>query len=213
MTFDEMILILKTRKSVDEINKRREDIAGVIPKVRIMFDYDQKNRYHQYDLWMHSLHTVVGLPRNLPDDFLYLAALLHDIGKPDSRCDGKKANDTDMHYYGHPERSMEIVRDEIIPQLINDGVKLSYEDQRRLIYYVHNHDDRVSLRPKTIRRHTQIASYDEFKKLMYLEVADAKAHVQLPIIQERVDTCTRLAGKEGLEIWESIKNNKTDWAE
>ena len=33
---------------------------------------------------------------------LYLAALLHDIGKPDCPCRGTKPEDTNMRYYGHP---------------------------------------------------------------------------------------------------------------
>ena len=46
-----------------------------------MFDYDQMNKAHQYDLWMHCIHTVLEIPKNIDDDMLYLSALLHDIGK------------------------------------------------------------------------------------------------------------------------------------
>ncbi len=108
MEFAELIKILKTAEMVEEIDAYREQIAQWFPKVRTTFDYDQKNKAHQYDLWIHCLHTVVNLPRRLEDDMLYMAAMLHDIGKPDCQVAGKREDDMDMHYYGHPEKSYEI---------------------------------------------------------------------------------------------------------
>ncbi|MBQ7776308.1 MAG: HD domain-containing protein, partial [Lachnospiraceae bacterium] len=196
MQFEEIIVMLKTATDAEKINACREAIAEWLPKVRIMFDYDQKNSAHQYDLWMHCVHTVIGLPRNLEDDMLYLAALLHDIGKPDCQVAGKRENDTNMHYYGHPVRSMEIVRDEVIPTLLQKGVDLSEDDRRRLIYYVAHHDDRMSLRLYHLREHLNIpVTLEEFQKLMLLEVSDAKAHVQIPIVALRAETCEKLAGE------------------
>ena len=144
----ELLDLLKYSQNPEEIDSKRGEIAEWIPIVSRMFEYDQNNSYHQYDLWMHSIHTVLGLDKNIDDDMLFLAALLHDIGKPDCRCKGKKEDDLDSHYYGHPERSEEIVRDEVVPTLIEKGVSLSEDDIYRLLYYVKHHDDRVSLRIK-----------------------------------------------------------------
>ena len=47
-----------------------------------------------------------------------------------------------------------------------------------------------------------MASFDEFRNLMLLQVADAKAHVQLPIVAERVEVCSALAGKEGESLYQ-----------
>ena len=90
MGLDELLLLLKTAKTAEEINLQKEEIAKLISAVRIMFDYDQKNKAHQYDLWMHSLHVVCNLPRNMENDMLYLSALLHDIGKSESQCRGNQ---------------------------------------------------------------------------------------------------------------------------
>lgn len=205
MQFEELVQLLKTAEDVQEIDKHREDIAQWIPKVRTMFEYDQKNSAHQYDLWMHCVHTVVGLPRNLEDDMLYLAALLHDIGKPDCQVKGKRPDDRDMHYYGHPLRSREIVETEVIPFLLEKGTNLSEEDRQRLIYYVEHHDDRMSLRLKHVREHMNIpVSFETFQKLMHLEVSDALAHVQIPVVAERVQVCSALAGEEGRKLYEQI---------
>ena len=80
MSLKELIELLKTAKTAEEIDKRREEIAGLIPQAAAMFDFDQNNHYHQYDLWKHCIHTVLYLPKDIDDDMLYLAALLHDIG-------------------------------------------------------------------------------------------------------------------------------------
>lgn len=78
-----------------------------------------------------------------------------------------------MHYYGRPKR-----------------IALSNDEKRRLIYYVEYHDDRMSLRMKHMRQHLYMgASLQEFQNLMKLQVADAKAHVMIPIVQQRIEIC------------------------
>ena len=135
---------------------------------------------------------------------LYLAALLHDIGKPDCQCSGKREDDPNKHYYGHPVRSMEIVRDSVFPELTAMGVCLTADECRRLLYYVEYHDDRVSLRQQHLQRHLQRASLEEFKKLMQLQVADAKAHIMLPVIEERIRICDTWAGSYADEMYSAI---------
>ena len=104
MKLSELLNVLKTAETAEKMDAGREEIAALIPAVRTMFGYDQKNSAHQYDLWMHSLHVVCNLPRRMENDMVYLAALLHDIGKPEAQCRGKREGDPDMHYYGHPEK-------------------------------------------------------------------------------------------------------------
>lgn len=197
--------LLKNATTYEEINEYRNTIIEHIPAVQIMFDYDQKNTSHQYDLWGHCVHTVLNLPKGIDDDMLYLAALLHDIGKPDCQCDGSKPDDTNKHYYGHPERSAEIVSETVLPYLEKIGVSLSEKDRKRLLYYVEFHDDRVSLRIKHLRRHLKMVSFEEFKKLMILQVADARAHVMIPIIEERVDVCSQWAGEHGEKMYKRLQ--------
>ena len=204
MTLEELLCLLKTADKVEFIDEQKENIAKLIPAIRNMFGNDQMNKAHQYDLWMHSLHVVCNLPGNLDDDFVYLAALLHDIGKPESRCRSPRENDSDMHYYGHPEKSAQIVRDEVIPMLKKSGFELSDIDVQRLLYYVRYHDDHVSVKLKHVRRHTKMVPFEQFQNLMKLQIADARAHVQLPVIAERVEICSRLAGEEGVKLYQRI---------
>lgn len=204
MKYTDLVKLLKTATTAEEIDLHRNEIAELIPQVQIMFGYDQKNHAHQYDLWMHCLHTVIGLDRGMEDDMLYLAAMLHDIGKPDCQVAGTREDDENMHYYGHPEHSAKIVQDKIISTLYEHGANLSFEDQMRLIYYVKYHDEHVSLRMKHLRRHLQKVSLDDFKKLMLLQVADAKAHVMLPFIEKRIEICEKLSGEYADYLQEQI---------
>ena len=190
MTWTELLYLLHVSNYVEDIDSRREAIAEWLPCVRTMFDYDQNNSYHQYDLWQHVIHTVLEIDKQIDDDMLYLAALLHDIGKPFCRCKGKNDNDVNFHYYGHPMKSEQIVREEVVPHLLSKGVILDSKDINRLLYYVLYHDDRISLREKHLKRHLKMVDVETFKKLMVLQVADAKAHVVCPIIQERIDICS-----------------------
>ena len=190
MKLSELLNVLKTAETAEEMDVRREEIAALIPPVRTMFGYDQKNSAHQYDLWMHSLHVVCNLPRRMENDMVYLAALLHDIGKPEAQCRGK--------------REGEIVRDIVVPELDRQGYVIPCFDVQELLYYVKYHDDHVSVKLKHVRRHTKMASFAMFQNLMLLQLADAKAHIQIPVIAERAEICGRLAGEEGRLLYQKI---------
>lgn len=205
MTLRELIQLLRRATDVREIDKYRDEIVELIPETKIMLNFNQQNYAHQYDLWEHSLQKVVGLPKDIEEDMVYLAALIHDIGKPDCQIYDERDGKVNMHYYGHPARSMEITRDQIIPGLIAKGEKLTDDEQRRLLYYVEYHDDRVSLKMKHLRRHLKLgASVTEFQTLMKLQVADAKAHVLIPIVQQRIEICEKLSGECAEELYREI---------
>ena len=206
MNLADLITILRESDSAADIDRYRPDIIQLIPKVKIMLDFNQQNYAHQYDLWEHCLQTVAGLSKDIDDDMVFLAAMLHDIGKPDCQTYDTRDGKVNMHYYGHPQRSMEIVKDAIIPELLSKGESLRDDEQRRLIYYVEYHDDRVSLRMKHLRRHLNMGvSLQEFQNLMRLQVADAKAHVLIPVVQQRIEICGKLAGEYGEELYRKIK--------
>ena len=206
MTFKELILLLRNSTFVEEIDQQRDEILKLIPKVGIMVGFDQQNYAHQYELWEHCLRTVIGLPKSIDDNMVFFAALIHDIGKPDCQTIGEKDGKISMHYYGHHAKSMEITRDEIIPYLISIGESLSEDEQRRLLYYVGYHDDRVSLKIKHLRRHMNLGvSLKEFQNLMKLQVSDAKAHVRIPIVEQRIEICEKLSGELSEQMYNEIK--------
>ena len=194
MDLSELVSMLKNAECAKDIDRKREEIGELVPAVKVMFDYDQQNYMHRFDLWMHSLHTAVNLPRNLEDDMLYLAALFHDIGKPESRCRSKRPEDRNTHYYGHPKKSVEIIDTIIIPDLDRKGYNISVREAR-------------------VRRYMEGVSFEEFQNLMLLQMADARAHVLHPMVVERIAICSMMAGKEGERIYRSCSEEKTDKTE
>lgn len=95
----ELLPLLCAPGAVPVLRQYREIFAVVLPELAPMFDFDQQNKHHLYDVWEHTLHTLEHIePR--PD--LRLVMLLHDCGKParfsiDFRGDG--------HFYGHAYES------------------------------------------------------------------------------------------------------------
>lgn len=84
------------------LDEYREIIAAFIPEIRSMFDLDQQNDYHIYDVWIHTLHVVSHIPA---DTILRLIAFFHDIGKPGTMT---VTEENWGHFYGHERHSADI---------------------------------------------------------------------------------------------------------
>lgn len=125
---DELFKILQTNVAARILKEmdRLKILEQVIPQVRVMYRVKQ-GTYHHLDVWPHSLETVVQLEHiyaegaRHPDIPLYLAetlgaartrgalmklgALLHDIGKPES----KRKQDNRTLFHGHERIGSQIV--------------------------------------------------------------------------------------------------------
>lgn len=80
-------------------------LAVVIPELEACVGV-QQNRFHRYDVWMHTLETLSRTGGGEEGDLrLRLAALLHDVGKPVAlRIDDQGRR----HFYGHDKAGAEI---------------------------------------------------------------------------------------------------------
>lgn len=92
---EELTALLCAPGAVEVLRQYRAIFAVVLPELAPMFDFDQHNKHHSYDVWEHTLHALEHIP---PRPDLRLVMLLHDCGKPerftvDFRGDG--------HFYGH----------------------------------------------------------------------------------------------------------------
>lgn len=102
-----------------------------------MGGYNQNNPHHVYDLWEHTKNTVIQvLKSDFYSDNLAIAALLHDIGKPD--CAMNKYGNT--VFYGHAKKSAEIAKE----LLTKWG--FCKKDIDEICFYISHHDDFINFK-------------------------------------------------------------------
>jgi len=106
-------------------------LSVIIPDLRPMIGYDQRNHHHHFDLWEHTVQTVENVPAE-PD--LRLAMLLHDTGKPAVCVLDDKG---EAHYRGHQAVSAEIA------DRVTEALRCDRETRDRVILLVRNHDLRM----------------------------------------------------------------------
>lgn len=150
--------------------------AKIIPEIAPMYKFDQKNKYHKYDLWEHTCHVVENIE---PTPALRLAALLHDIGKPKTFFE----NETGGHFYGHAHTSYEMTS-EILNRLKFDNKTKAYVEM--LVRY-HDGDIEPEI-PRIKKMLSQLGS--GFFDLIKLKKADTLA--QSDFLIYRIEELTNL---------------------
>ncbi|MBN2362238.1 MAG: HD domain-containing protein [Deltaproteobacteria bacterium] len=76
-------------------------LGQFLPELERCVGY-QQNKWHKYDVFEHTMKVLDEIqPGNLN---LRLAALLHDVGKPDTMSE----KDGERHFYDHEQKSSEI---------------------------------------------------------------------------------------------------------
>jgi len=149
---DELFKILAVARSHGVISRMGSAglLQSVFPELGTLMGCTQ-NRYHQYDVFNHTLHALAHLENLLIDPSqilpgsskllkitldetekrnLKLAMLLHDIGKPSTRTVDEKGN---VHFYGHGRRSAEMA--------VKTGyrLRLSTQDLRFTDFVIRHH--------------------------------------------------------------------------
>ena len=148
------------------------DVPGVfIPEILPMVGFDQRNKHHIYDVWQHTIRVIDGVP---PKDYLRLAALFHDMGKPPAFAIGE---DGQGHFHGHPKISCQIA-----------GEALSYfnsdnDTRHKVLELVKHHDTPVPTDKKGVKRFLNRMGEDLFFDLVALARADNLA--QSPEYRDR----------------------------
>ena len=79
----------------------------VFPELSLCVGVSQNKKYHKYDVFEHLL---VACDRVKPDLILRLAALMHDIGKPETRDEIVKGKSARITFYNHEVVSARIAK-------------------------------------------------------------------------------------------------------
>ncbi len=143
--------------------KYRQVIAHIIPEAKAMFDLDQRNPYHVYTVWDHTLHAVSHVKNTL---VLKLAAFFHDIGKPGSMTMGE---DGRGHFYRH-ELLSETLADHVMERLKYDNAT-----RKTVTTLVREHGIVFRPDPKQARRLLARLGEEQLRLLIELEYADVKS--------------------------------------
>ena len=123
---DELSAILVCDHAGSVIMKYRSIFFQIIPELEACDGFDQHNPNHCYDILGHICATVDNVE---PDLILRLAALLHDIGKPECFSLSESGRG---RFYGHMQSSCAMARSILcrlrFPQKIIDTVCLLVEN-------------------------------------------------------------------------------------
>jgi len=157
----ELKKLLAGPRAADVLREFRDVVAVFIPEIEPMFDFEQHNPYHVYDVWEHTLRTVEAVAST---PVLRLTMLLHDISKPECfAMDNKGVG----HFYGHPDRGAEKAR-QILRRLKFDNDTI--DDVYALVKY---HDIPFDPTVKIIRRRLRKIGKRRFQLLLEVKRADA----------------------------------------
>lgn len=173
----ELIPSVSPERVRDELTKFLESAACPSLGLRIMRDGDlldrvlpevargigvAQNRYHAYDVYEHNLRTLDATP---PGDLaLRLAALFHDVAKPQTRTvDGEET-----HFYGH-----ENVGAAIAAQVL-ERLRFSNDVVSTVTALVKHHMYAAdpALEAKSLRRFVRRIGTDELERQFALRAAD-----------------------------------------
>lgn len=135
-------------------------LEPLLPEVAALRGVEQPPEFHpEGDVWEHTLRVVDGLRE--PSGPLAWAALLHDIGKPDTfrRADR-------IRFHGHAERGVELAA------AICSRLRFSNADRRRVLELVGNHMKFMNLarmRPAKVQRFVRQPHFEEHLELHRLD--------------------------------------------
>lgn len=160
------------------------DVLGVfLPEILPCVRFDQRSRYHCFDVWEHTARAVEAAPA---DPILRWTMLLHDLGKPDTfTIDEKGAG----HFYGHYRESAKKA------ERIMDRLRFDNRSRKLILTLVERHDSELAMSGRSVRRN--LHRYGEEALRLLLQVKRADNLAQAPEFRDR---------QELLSQWEQLLN-------
>lgn len=132
----------------------------ILPEFDLCMETPQNNPHHCYGVGEHILHTMLGTP---PDKIMRLAALFHDIAKPQTATVDEEGI---THNRQHPVVGEEMTR-KILRRLKFDNDTV--DKVSRLVLY---HDQKIEPSESGVRRAVNRMGEDIFPLVLLLHQAD-----------------------------------------
>lgn len=185
---DELNKLLIGKYAKEVLETYKEVIFEIIPELKPLDGFDQKTKYHSFDIYTHTLVTLEKMDykafNNEDSDTKIKAqtigqwsALLHDIGKPECFTLDTQGQG---HFYGHP------IKSENISRSILNKLKFSKKMINSIMLLVRWHDQPMSptvksvgkMLRKFVEKKCELYTNDIFKIYCSLRKADSYAHAE-----------------------------------
>lgn len=150
-----------------------------------------QNKYHGFDVWNHTISVMDNCPS---DPIVLLAALFHDVSKPE--CKGRHPQTGEATFYNHEERGAVVTRE------IMERMKFSNDQIDRVTHLIRHHLlPREALSAAGVRRWVRRVGPECIPQLMALAKADVlgKGPAQVKLDPADVD-----------RFWDRVKDVNID---
>lgn len=164
---EELTKLLRGRSAGRILEEYAPVAAQVLPELEPTFGFDQRNPWHDRDVWRHTLAAVDAAPAT---PVLRWAALLHDLGKPACFTLDEKGVG---HFYGHGEESARLAG-QILSRL-----RFDTDTRQRIVALVAMHDRPIIPERCPIRRLLARLGPEGTAELIALHRADNAAQSAL----------------------------------
>ncbi len=166
--------------------KYREVFAVIIPELEPCFDFPQNSKWHIYDVYTHIVKSTAIVDSR---DYMRLAMLFHDIGKPFCKTTDNKGQD---HFKGHPAISEEKARD------ILERLHASNLVKNKVLTLIKYHDLYITPKPSNIKKWLRTLGEDMTLDYIDFKIADLSSH-NFELSEHEIETLRRIK-KQTVEI-------------
>ncbi|MBE6719901.1 MAG: HD domain-containing protein [Ruminococcaceae bacterium] len=177
--YAELVKLLLGEHCEDVLLRFRDVFAVIIPELGPCFDFPQNSKWHLYDVYTHIVKSVAFTPYK---DYMRLAMLFHDIGKPFCKTTDEKGQD---HFKGHPVISEELA------QKILSRLRTSNDTRHKVLTLIKYHDLYITQKPSNIKKWLRTLGEDLTLDYIDFKIADLMSH-NLTLSQHEIDTLKRI---------------------
>ena len=157
---EELVRLVVGKAAYRILSEFRDVIGVVIPELIPQFDFCQHTPHHIYDLYTHTLHTLEKSENTM---VVRMAALLHDIGKP--QCFFRDENGIG-HFYGHEEVSATLADRRL------RALRFDNKTRERIVLLIRKHGVMLPETDRSLKRLLASIGEDAFFELLLLKQAD-----------------------------------------
>jgi len=140
--------LLMGENSKEVLTKYSSVISEIVPEIKSMIGFEQKNPHHLYDVWEHSSVVI----ENSEEDIAHkLAGVFHDAGKPETFTVDEKGIG---HFYGHAKESAKIA-DKALTRL-----KYDKKTKERVINLILDHEKDIPNKVYKIKKRIYLEGHE-----------------------------------------------------